>query len=475
MGMGLSQDVVAKVEGEEIRVTELVEAMNRQMDEAMRAVEAQGKSGNAETRKFLENLVKAQVTPQRVLESLIQRHFLIATATHAGLRVAPESIREAVQAMPVFQDSKGRFDPLQYKARVVRPALFEQDIANELRFMAFRSAFHSGLSQVSSLAQKDSAALNEGRVYEILEWDPRQFVDSTQAKSEDVQKWLTDPASVAALQNFYDRHVEEFKRPEQVRAAHILVADESLAQSIQKEIASGKTTFSAAAAKHSLDRSNKNKGGDLDFFSTGMMDPAFEKAAFSLTQKGQISAPVKSSFGWHLIQLTDRRPALDRSLESVKNEIAPAAFLEAKRVVASDLWTQSILQSNKVPSPEELKKRGVGTWKRLEAWTPMDERLGSLGTADILEDLLKLNGQKSLLPRMVTLGEKRVLVRWIQTETTKDAKKATPNNPANVVKAEDALNFYMQKRFEKLTQSKDILRSEKVLSSLSKQMAPPQG
>ncbi len=89
---------------------------------------------------------------------------------------------------------------------------------------------------------------------------------------------------------------------EYIWARHILVATEDEAKTVITRLNNGES-WVALAAELSTDTSNKNQGGDLGWFTKGVMDPAFETAAFALTDIGQVSAPVQSSFGWHVIQL----------------------------------------------------------------------------------------------------------------------------------------------------------------------------
>ena len=90
----------------------------------------------------------------------------------------------------------------------------------------------------------------------------------------------------------------------QVRASHILVKTEQEALNILSQINSG-TSFASLAQQHSQCPSGKS-GGDLGFFGRGMMVPEFEQAAFGM-QKGQVSNPVKTQFGYHIIMVTDTR------------------------------------------------------------------------------------------------------------------------------------------------------------------------
>ena len=124
---------------------------------------------------------------------------------------------------------------------------------------------------------------------------------------------------------YYESHKEYFKKPEMVDASHILVDDEELAKKIKEEILNGKD-FKEAALEYSSCPS-KNSGGNLGQFGRGQMVPEFEEAVFAM-EIGEISEPVKTQFGYHLIKLTDRIAERDSSLEEVKNEIRNRCITE---------------------------------------------------------------------------------------------------------------------------------------------------
>jgi foldase protein PrsA len=116
-------------------------------------------------------------------------------------------------------------------------------------------------------------------------------------------------ADVAA---YFAKNHTLLDKPAQVRARHILVADEATADMIEKKLKAG-GDFAALAKQYSTDTSTKDKGGELGFFGRGQMVPAFQDAAFALPV-GATSAPVKSPFGWHIIQVEDKKPATKATL-----------------------------------------------------------------------------------------------------------------------------------------------------------------
>ncbi|WP_099203342.1 peptidylprolyl isomerase [Miniphocaeibacter massiliensis] len=121
------------------------------------------------------------------------------------------------------------------------------------------------------------------------------------------------------INEYYESHKEYFKKPEMIKASHILVEEEDKANEIKTEIESGKD-FDKAAFEYSTCPS-KEKGGDLGQFAKGQMVPEFEEAAFA-SEIGELVGPIKTQFGYHLIKVTDKEEEGVAPLEEVKNEVA---------------------------------------------------------------------------------------------------------------------------------------------------------
>ena len=136
-----------------------------------------------------------------------------------------------------------------------------------------------------------------------------------------------------AIRARYERDVAGKPGEEEVRARHILVADEATAQRLLAE-ARGGADFEDLAKKNSTDPTAQTGGGDLGFFKQNDMLPEFSAAAFAL-QPGQLSpAPVQTRFGWHVIKLEERRTAPPAPFEQVRDEIRQALIQEGvKRVL----------------------------------------------------------------------------------------------------------------------------------------------
>lgn len=124
--------------------------------------------------------------------------------------------------------------------------------------------------------------------------------------------------SDAEIEKYYNENKDRFTVEEQVEASHILVEDEETAKEILNKLNNG-SDFAELAKEYSLDGS-ATRGGNLGFFPRGRMVKPFEEAAFAL-QVGEISEPVKTDFGYHIIKVTDRQEAKTLSLEESKEDI----------------------------------------------------------------------------------------------------------------------------------------------------------
>lgn len=115
----------------------------------------------------------------------------------------------------------------------------------------------------------------------------------------------------------YNELTEMVDGKEEFKVRHILVSDQAKAQDIRNKISSGALSFEAAAREFSKDSSSAKQGGQLRTYVPGQLNKDFEAAAAKL-QPNQISEPVKTSFGWHIIQLEERKPAKAAAYEQAK-------------------------------------------------------------------------------------------------------------------------------------------------------------
>jgi len=120
------------------------------------------------------------------------------------------------------------------------------------------------------------------------------------------------------INSYFEENKDRFAQEEEVQASHILVDDEETANKVKKLLDDG-GDFAALAKEYSKDGSAQS-GGDLGYFTKGEMIQEFEDAAFSM-EIGQVSEPVKSEYGYHIIKVTDKKEAQEATLENSKDEI----------------------------------------------------------------------------------------------------------------------------------------------------------
>lgn len=118
---------------------------------------------------------------------------------------------------------------------------------------------------------------------------------------------------------YFEENKDSFAQEEKVEASHILVEGEDTAKEVLDKLKAGED-FSELAAAYSTDEATKELGGELGFFGKGEMTEEFEKAAFAM-EAGAISDPVKTDFGYHIINVTDRHEASEAVYEEAKEEI----------------------------------------------------------------------------------------------------------------------------------------------------------
>ena len=251
--------------------------------------------------------------------------------------------------------------------------IYESDVMNDAKRMPeeMRSSF---LAKPESVAQMVEAMY----VRRAMATTARSVGLADQPDIAAAIKFATDKVlSDAYLQKFNDQHrpdtklidaqvkavyaakKDTFKAPDQVHVAHILVMDKddaagkAKAEKLLAEAQAG-ADFAKLAKDNSSDASSAVKGGDLGLVSHGKMVPEFEQAAFALDKPGQLSAVVKSQFGYHVIKLIEKKPARIQSLDEVRPELEKqyiqqslqtARQAEVEKVLSAGKWERANMEA----------------------------------------------------------------------------------------------------------------------------------
>ncbi|ASL63785.1 peptidylprolyl isomerase [Bacillus cereus] len=144
---------------------------------------------------------------------------------------------------------------------------------------------------------------------------------------------------------------EDYKK--EIKASHILVKDEETAKKVKDELAQGKS-FEELAKQYSEDTGSKEKGGDLGFFGPGKMVKEFEEAAQKL-KKGEVSEPVKTQFGYHIIKVTDNHAdaTFDKAKADIKKSLAQEKVQDGQFM--NDLMMKEIKKADVKVDDKDLK------------------------------------------------------------------------------------------------------------------------
>jgi peptidyl-prolyl cis-trans isomerase C len=184
----------------------------------------------------------------------------------------------------------------------------------------------------------EAAKLGSGQSFDERKryWDRRALRDTYFDSS------VKGSVSEADARRFYEAEVAKATPAEEVRARHILVESEEKAKEIYEKIAHG-AEFAQMAKQFSKDPGSKDDGGDLGYFGRGRMVPQFEEAAFK-TAKGDVSLPVKSQFGWHLIKVEDKRQRGAPPFEQIKDRIMASLIHRRAQEVGLELRNKAKLE-----------------------------------------------------------------------------------------------------------------------------------
>lgn len=369
----------AEVNGESVSLNELNRAMDMQRRQLAQQLGEQ----------FDASLLDEKLLREGALKALIDRTLLLQGVRDAGFGFSQQALDQLILLTPEFQVD-GKFSPdrfdqvirqMGYDRLQFRQLLEEEMLIGQLR---------------AGLAGSGFVTDQEVRAFAALERQTRDFATlAIKAHPEQVE------VSADEVKAYYDEHASEFMTPEQVQVEYVElkkdaffdqveVADADVQAAYEKEIANlgeqrkashilleagGQMSdeqakarleelkaridkgedFAALAKEFSQDPGSAGNGGDLGFAGKGVYDKAFEDALFSL-QKGQVSAPVKSEFGWHLIRLDDVQAAEVPSLDSLRPQLVrelKAQQVEQRFVEASKQLEDAAFEAADLAQPAQ--------------------------------------------------------------------------------------------------------------------------
>ncbi|WP_178863949.1 SurA N-terminal domain-containing protein [Thiomicrorhabdus cannonii] len=342
-------EVVATVNGENVTAREFMTLYNRQKQRL------QQQFGD-----MYEQVVKDEELRDQVLQALIESEAIRQWSTQNHMLISDQQLAATIHGAEVFQQD-GKFSQKVYEDVLLRNGLNVARFEYEQRQYLLENQYRA-LTQASSFATQsevEQLAKLQGQQRDVnyLRVDHRPFLKTVEVGDEDVADYynknkaaFVEPEKVVvqyvelsqealakniainddALLAYYNDNQALYTVPEKRHAKHILIdvkagddasdaaAKKTIAE-IQEKLKNGES-FEALAKTYSQDPGSANSGGDLGSFEQGMMVPEFDKAVFSM-QVGQVSEPVKTDFGYHLIKLEAIEARQTQPFAEVKEQV----------------------------------------------------------------------------------------------------------------------------------------------------------
>ena len=461
------------------------------------------KDVNKAYEQYSQNLqgmgIDEQNLKAQALQKLIKDEVLLQYVHAEGLVSTDNEARDFVKALPYFQ-VEGKFSDKQYKALLASQKISSTEFINRIKNALTMEQFQHSTVDSSFATPYDVEGFfkiqNQQRDVEMITVPVQTVVE--QPTDEEVSAYYQQhqdayqtPEQVSVdyvelvledlvkkvvvtdekLKAFYDEQKDQYTTPERRKISHILIAinDKTTEKAALEKALKAKQDlvtkdFSAVAAEVSDDKLTAKKGGDLGLFNLGAMEKAFEDSASSL-KLGEVSNPVKSAFGYHLIKVTELVPGNIRSFESAKDDVNKAyqkaqaenAFYEAgERLTELSYEHPDNLQTVSETLGLKVQKTALFTKDKGEG-VAADEKIRN---AAFSEEVLQGNNSAPIEQS----GERLVVVRLLEHKTAakKELAEVKPAIVAVILK-DKAQRFAV----EKAKQLKDSLEAGKAIDAVA--------
>jgi peptidyl-prolyl cis-trans isomerase D len=300
----------------------------------------------------VDNLVK-----QSTIENMVNQRLLSQFAEQLGYATARDELQISIQSNEMFHKD-GKFSIEQYEKLLrlngYNPQIYESAKLNELTQNQIKSNLFGSSFITTSALDKLQKLNDQERSFSYLQIDANDYLDKVNVSEQEVVDYynenkdsfiepqkvkvsyielsvdeLAKEVSVSEdeLANLYEDEQERFSTEEERKAQHVLVETLETANKVVELLNNG-SSFSELAKTYSLDTGSKESAGDLGFFTKGVMVPEFEEKVFSMTE-GQLSEPVKSEFGYHIIKLNKITDSTLKTFDSVYDELVQLATQKA--------------------------------------------------------------------------------------------------------------------------------------------------
>ncbi len=347
---GTLTDVLAQVGDQEITVGEFQTLFRRQLQSY------QVQSGG----EITADLLRSMGIDRQLLQQVIDEYAALQEAARLGVTVSDAEVREAIVSLPAFQQD-GEFigeaaylQMLRMQQPPMSPAEFEENVRRSLMLQRLQAALTDWITVSDDDVEREHVRRNERVRLSAISFRADDFREGLEATDDDVAALFEQNAndylvpeqrrlrfvlidvpalkasftpSDADVQAYYDNNLDSYTEEVDLRVSHILLRTQDAelaevqaqAESIAAEARNG-ADFAELARRYSEDEGTREAGGDLGRITRGQMVPEFEGAAFALEQD-EVSGPVTSMFGVHVIKATEKTGGATQTLDEVRDSI----------------------------------------------------------------------------------------------------------------------------------------------------------
>lgn len=422
--------------------------------------------------------------PLKVLIELENQMLLRHAAEEMGLGITDTELRDAVVSLPGF-NTGGQFDYDRYKRALAlqrqTPKKFEESIRQQLLSRKMEEflldSVHVSKAETLEAFRKEREKVD----LEFVAFDLKRYEETVRPDSGALAEFREKEAG--RISDYYNSNLSEYQRPEQVHAAHLLITlgqdataaeaeeAEATARRLAGEARQTGADFGKLARKNSGDTVSAARGGDLGWISPGQMVKPFDEAVFA-AKPGTITEPVKTRFGYHVIKVEEKRPAIEKTLADVAEEIARKLFIEEQAQALALADAQELIErgttAKDLASLELPRAARHGTTGPFTRSVPKIPNLGR--SKEAISVGFRLSPDSPLAPEAVTLADAIVVLRL-------NSKIPAPGNPLTQdldpfkqrllsdKRQKTILLWYQSARTEAETAG-EIQRNERLLSDL---------
>jgi len=379
---GMPSQILARVGDQEITVAQFSEIYQAQLQNFR----------DQSSGEVSEEVLQSLGIDRQILQGMITQYTALYEAKRLGLTVSDSEVTHRIITMPALQEN-GRFvgetryrQALQNRRPPIQPRDFEELIRDDILFERLQSAITGWITVSEQEIATEHRRRNEKVKVDIIAFHGEDYREDVQASREEIEKlYAESPSSYQEpekrklrfvlidesaifeniipsdieIQEYYDTNISQYTTDGEVRASQILLRagteNEEAVRTRATELitlARSGSDFAELAKEHSEDQESAPNGGDLGLFGRGRVLPEIETAAFDLSV-GEVSDPIKSILGFHIVHVTEKKEEIIQPLEEVQEAIQNTIKNERATTRANDLG-RSI--ASEVSTPEDLEQ-----------------------------------------------------------------------------------------------------------------------